>query len=87
MESSEAVQALEDGTVSGIFYEEENPFLTVAGSGIEETLLSSLMESFDRNASILRILPGPVRSSSPLPWKPCPDINPIPKQPLLRKNL
>ena len=54
MESSEAVQALEDGTVSGIFYEEENPFLTVAGSGIEETLLSSLMESFDRNASILQ---------------------------------
>lgn len=54
MTDGEAREALTDGNVSGIFYEEENPSLTVSGSGLKETLLSSLMESYDRNAAMFQ---------------------------------
>lgn len=53
MNSEEALQALEDGSVSGVFYESEEPSLTVAGSGMDETILSSLLEDYSRNAALL----------------------------------
>lgn len=52
MEEEEALSALKDGRISGVFYIEEIPSLTVAGTGMEETLLSSLMDGYTQNAAV-----------------------------------
>lgn len=53
MSEQEAENALQEGTVTGIFYEETEPSLTVAANGMEETMLSSLMDSYAKNASMI----------------------------------
>ena len=53
MSEQEAENALQEGTVIGIFYEETEPSLTVAANGMEETMLSSLMDSYAKNASMI----------------------------------
>ena len=46
MTEEEALQALEERTVTGIFYAGETPFLKVADSGMSESILQSLLESY-----------------------------------------
>lgn len=54
MSEEEALEQLKDREVFGIFYGKETPTLTVGGSGLEESILQSLLESYNRNASIIK---------------------------------
>ena len=53
MTEQEAEEALTQGTVTGIFYEDTAPSLAVASNGIKETMLSSLMDSYTKNAGMI----------------------------------
>ena len=46
MSKEEALKALEEKKVSGIFYVDDSPSLTVGGNGISESILQSLLESY-----------------------------------------
>ncbi|NCC44706.1 MAG: ABC transporter permease [Clostridia bacterium] len=54
MSSEEALEKLKAREVSGIYYVKEIPTLTVGGTGLEESILQSLLESYNRNASIIK---------------------------------
>lgn len=47
MTEEEAVQALEEKTVSGIYFVDATPALTVGKNGIPESILQSLLESYE----------------------------------------
>ncbi len=51
---SEALKALNDETVSGIFYVRDTPSLTVAKNGLYESILTSVLESYNQNAAMFR---------------------------------
>lgn len=53
MTGDEAREALEEDEVTGIFYCKEEPSLTVAGSGISQSILKSLLDCYYKNVSIL----------------------------------
>lgn len=53
MEEKEAREALLGDEVVGIFYCRKEPSLTVAGSGINQSILKSLMDSYDKNAAMI----------------------------------
>lgn len=46
MEEKKAKEKLKDGKISGIFYVDTEPELFVAGSGIEESVLQAVLESY-----------------------------------------
>lgn len=50
----EALQALDEGEITGIFYVKETPSLTVGKNGLNESILTSLLNSYNQNASIFR---------------------------------
>lgn len=54
MTDKEAKDALEDGQVTGIFYCRQEPGLTVAGSGINQSILKTLLDSYCRNAATIQ---------------------------------
>lgn len=51
---SEALKALNEETVSGIFYVRDTPSLTVAKNGLNESILTSVLESYNQNAAMFR---------------------------------
>ena len=56
MEEEEAKEALHGDVITGIFYCREEaaaPALTVAGSGISQRILGSILDSYDKNAVLL----------------------------------
>lgn len=54
MTDKEAKDALKDGQVTGIFYCRQEPGLTVAGSGINQSILKTLLDSYCRNAAMMQ---------------------------------
>ncbi len=51
---SEALKALNEETISGIFYVRDTPSLTVAKNGLNESILTSVLESYNQNAAMFR---------------------------------
>lgn len=51
---AEALKALKEGKVKGVYYVEESPSLTVAENGIPESILTSLLDSYNQNASMFQ---------------------------------
>lgn len=51
---SEALDALNEETISGIFYVRNTPSLTVAKNGLNESILTSVLESYLQNAAMFR---------------------------------
>lgn len=49
---SEALDALNEETISGIFYVRDTPSLTVAKNGLNESILTSVLESYNQNAAM-----------------------------------
>lgn len=54
MSEDKAMKQLKERRISGIYYAKETPTLTVGGSGIEESVLQSLLESYNHNADIIK---------------------------------
>lgn len=54
MTDKEAKDVLKDGQVTGIFYCRQEPGLTVAGSGINQSILKTLLDSYCRNAAMIQ---------------------------------
>lgn len=54
MTEDQAVEALTNRAIKGIYYAKEIPTLTVGGSGLEESILQSLLEGYNRNAAIIK---------------------------------
>lgn len=48
-----ALQLLKENEVFGIFYAKDVPTLTVASEGIEESVLQTLLDSYNRNADMI----------------------------------
>lgn len=53
MEAQEAQEALENGAVTGIFYSEGEPSLTVAGTQIDESILGMLLNGYRQNQGLV----------------------------------
>ncbi len=53
-DESKALDALTDEKILGIFYVKETPSLTVSKNGIHESILTSVLETYNRNAAIFR---------------------------------
>lgn len=54
MDEAEAEAALEDGTVSGIYYNTKTPMLTVSGVGMSESVLEMLLTTYLQNETMMR---------------------------------
>ena len=50
----EALEALNQGTISGIYYASESPSLSVGKNGLQESILTSLLTSYTQNAAVLK---------------------------------
>lgn len=53
MSETDALEALENHKISGIFYDSETPSLTVSRNGLEESILQSLLESYQNGKRTL----------------------------------
>ena len=53
MKEKKAIKALEEDEVEGIFYAGEEPELTVAKSEIEQSILKSLLDTYQKNAKMI----------------------------------
>jgi len=53
MEEDEAISALEEKDVEGIFYTGSEQSLTVTGSNLNTSILESLLDSFNKNAAMI----------------------------------
>ena len=53
-QEAEALEALNDETILGIFYVADTPSLTVARNGLNESILTSVLTSYNQNASMFR---------------------------------
>ncbi len=51
---TEALDALNEEEIAGIYYIREEPSLTVAKNGLNESILTSLLESYNQNAAMFR---------------------------------
>lgn len=56
MSEQEALSTLEEKKASGIYFVGETPTLTVAGSGIQESILQSLLESYENGKQTLQLV-------------------------------
>ncbi|SHK59657.1 ABC transporter permease [Hespellia stercorisuis] len=54
LSEKKALDRLKTRKVYGIYYAQETPALTVASEGIEESVLQSLLDSYNRNADMMR---------------------------------
>ena len=50
----DALEALNQGTISGIYYASEPPSLSVGKNGLQESILTSLLTSYTQNAAMLK---------------------------------
>lgn len=53
-QESKAIDALNEETILGIFYVKETPSLTVAKNGLSESILTSILESYEQNAAMFQ---------------------------------
>lgn len=53
MEEEEALKALRADEIEGIFYVGEKPGLTVAKSGLEQSILKNLLDTYQKNAEMM----------------------------------
>ncbi len=53
-QEAEALEALNEETILGIFYVADTPSLTVARNGLNESILTSVLTSYNQNASMFR---------------------------------
>lgn len=53
-EESKALAALTDEKILGIFYVKESPSLTVSKNGLNESILTSVLENYNRNAAMFQ---------------------------------
>lgn len=53
LEEEEALEALKDGTVTGIYYAEEEPALTVSSSNLKSSILVSLVNGYREHTALL----------------------------------
>lgn len=56
MSSQEALKALQDKKISGIYYVEPSPGLTVGANGIPESILQSVLDNYENNMSTIRTI-------------------------------
>jgi ABC-2 type transport system permease protein len=56
LSEKKAKQKLRDGKISGIYYADTEPELCVAGSGVEESVLQALLESYQSRLSIIQTI-------------------------------
>lgn len=56
MEEEEGLSALESDEAEGIFYVGEEPELVVAKSGLEQSILKTVLDIYRKNAEILRVV-------------------------------
>ena len=50
----EALQMLDEGTIAGIYYAGETPSLTVGRNGLNESILTTMLDTYNQNAAILK---------------------------------
>lgn len=50
----EALQMLDEGTISGIYYVSETPSLTVGKNGLNESILTTMLDTYNQNAAIFK---------------------------------
>ena len=50
----DALDALRNEAIAGIFYVKEEPSLTLASNGINQTILSSLLDSYEKNSKMIQ---------------------------------
>ncbi len=53
-EESQAVDALTEEEILGIYYVQDTPSLTVGKNGINESILTSVLETYNQNAALIR---------------------------------
>ena len=53
MSEKEALEALQDKKVEGIYYVGKEPSLTVAGTGIEESILQTVLDSCENTRTTI----------------------------------
>lgn len=53
-QEAEALGALNEETISGIFYVRDTPSLTVAKNGLNESILTSVLNSYNQNADMFQ---------------------------------
>lgn len=58
MTREEALRALREKTVKGIFYVDTTPSLTVGGNGLAESILQSLLENYENGKQTLEQIAG-----------------------------
>ena len=50
----EALQMLDEGTIAGIYYVNETPSLTVGKNGLNESILTTILDTYNQNAAIFK---------------------------------
>lgn len=50
----EALQMLDEGTIAGIYYASETPSLTVGRNGLNESILTTMLDTYNQNAAIFK---------------------------------
>lgn len=50
----EALQMLDEGTIAGIYYVSETPSLTVGKNGLNESILTTMLDTYNQNAAIFK---------------------------------
>lgn len=56
MNEQDALAALDQQEISGIYYEKTSPSLTINGHGIPESILQSVLESYENNLHAIRTI-------------------------------
>ena len=51
---SDAIKALKEETILGIYYVDDIPSLSVGKNGINESILSSLLKNYNQNAAMIQ---------------------------------
>ena len=51
-----ATKALKNETIDGIYYVKEEPSLTLVSNGINQTILSSLLDSYEKNSEMIQTI-------------------------------
>ncbi|MFQ8899752.1 MAG: ABC transporter permease [[Clostridium] scindens] len=51
---SDAIKALKEETILGIYYVDDTPSLSVGKNGINESILSSLLKNYNQNAAMIQ---------------------------------
>ena len=51
---ADALLALNEGDITGIYYAKEAPSLTVGKNGLNESILTSILDSYNQNAAMMK---------------------------------